>query len=152
MSDQWSSYDTERACWAAEEVPESRSVCGLGAEQRRRQAGLQRDLANRALYWSVKSFYLCRNEPNRCLTSQLPCCPFGEALADTSPFWNGTLAGMNLGSSSVRGSSTGGDSPWELCGPIKRTAVQSAAAWVNTDKISGGSSFSLLNPVDTWED
>lgn len=54
VPEHWSWYDTEKACWVAEEVPEITIGLRLGAEQRRRQAGLQKDLASRGVYRSVE--------------------------------------------------------------------------------------------------
>ena len=74
-----------------------------------------------------------------------------RTLMGRSPFSNGTAARNSLGSSSARGS-TGGEgrgSP-RSHQANKRTAVQSASVWENSNKISGDHLSALLNPVDTW--
>lgn len=88
--------------------------------------------------------------PSRDETRQIPSLsvamlPFGEALAGRSPLWNGTV-GQEPASGAVRCEALLEATRLKCRGPFKRTAVQSATAWVNADKISGGSSFSPSEP------
>lgn len=99
-------------------------------------------------HWSAESSSLFVTEPDRCLTCHLPFVPFGEAMAGRSPFWNGTVAGTNLGSSSARGNTSGGGPGVPRCHQAARQ-FRSRLRGRTTDKISGGSSFSPSEPPST---
>lgn len=119
--------------------PRSPSVCGLGAEHRRRQAGLQRDLANRRLL--ARTVFLPPRDRNR----RMPDLVVAICAHSVKHCWARRHPGMARWPETTSGAVRRKAGPEATAlahrGAIKRTAVQIATAWEGNRQDFGGIIF-----------